>query len=273
MKIYFPGKEEQNPEINSTLEVYFFYVGQGEATFIKNDEHTMLIDAGNNPDGKNISKYLRNKLNIKKLDYLIATHSHEDHIGGIDIIIEDFNVEHFYMPAQTSDNKSYTDVIEWANKKKLDVVSPSIGTKFNLGDAKCEIMSKDDNTEDLNESSIVLQLTFGNQKFLFTGDMEATNEESRRWEDIDVLKVSHHGSTYTSTQDFLKQVKPEIAVISCGKNNDYYYPHEAVLKRLQDVGCDKIYVTSEVGTVLIKCDGKSCKVETLKDIDLDGNKN
>ena len=232
----------------------------------------MLIDAGNNPDGKYISKYLRNKLGIKKIDYLVATHAHEDHIGGIDIILEDFDIGTFYMPSKYSDNKTYKDVIDWAKKKNEEVISPKVGTKFNLGQAVCEVMTQNNESDELNENSIVIELTFGEQKFLFTADMEVVNEESRKWNDIDVLKVAHHGSTYTSTKDFLKQVKPEIAVISCGIDNEYYYPHEAVLKRLKDVGCKQIYDTSKDGTVIIKCDGKKCDVEVHKELDFDGNK-
>ncbi len=247
------------------------YVGQADATFIRNGDYTMLIDAGNNPDGKFISKWLRNKMNISKIDYLVATHAHEDHIGGIDIILEDFKIGTFYMPSKESDNKTYKDVVEWAKKKNVKITTPKIGTKFNLGQAECEVMSIDNKSDELNENSIVIQLTFGTQKFLFTADMEAVNEESRTWKDVDVLKVAHHGSTYTSTKDFLKQVKPEIAVISCGKNNDYYYPHEAVLKRLKDVGCKDVYVTKDDGTVLVTSDGNKNEVQLL-DLDFDGNK-
>lgn len=271
-EIYNKSSGEQlTGSVNSVLDVYYLYVGQGDATFIKNGDKTMLIDAGNNPDGKYISKWLRNTMHINKVDYLIGTHSHEDHIGGMDIILEDFDIGTFYMPSKYENNKTYQDVVNWAKKKNVKITTPSVGTKFNVGEAECEIMSIDNTTEDINATSIVIQLNFGMQKFLFTGDMITANEEARSWEDIDVLKVAHHGSTYSSSQDFLKQVKPEIAVISCGKNNDYYYPHEAVLKRLNDVACKEIYDMSEEGTILIKCDGKTNKIEKLE-LNFDGNK-
>ena len=269
---------ESNEEILETisspiqpeLKVYFFDVGQGDSIFVENGDDCMLIDAGNNPDGKYISKYLRNKLNIKEINYLIGTHSHEDHIGGMDIIIEDIPIKNFYMPQSTATNKTYLDVLNWAKKKNLEVKNPSVGDTFVIGKATCEIMSVMDNQEEENENSIVVQLTFGNQKFLFTADMEATNESSRKWNDIDVLKVAHHGSTYTNSESFLEEVKPEIAVITCGKDNDYYYPHEAVLKRLNRVGCKEIYVTSEKGTVVITSDGLTNTVECLS-VSFDGN--
>ena len=274
MELIFSGDNEttvsQIPEDANKLRVYFFDVGQGDSIFVENNGVTMLIDAGNNPDGKYISKYLRNVLNIKKIDYLIATHSHEDHIGGMDIIIEDFDVGHFFIPKQKVESKSYDDVIEWANQKEIDMVSPAIGRIFYVGDAVCEVMAKDDETEDLNASTIVIQLKFGEKKFLFTGDIEAANEEAREWEDIDVLKVAHHGSTYSSSVDFLKQTLPEIAVISCGRDNEYYYPHEAVLKRLEDVGCKNVYITANDNTILLVTDGNVIEAQKLEEI-MDGN--
>ncbi len=261
--------ELQKPK--SDIKIYFFDVGQGDSIFVQTSDNCMLIDAGNNPDGKYISKLLRNKLNIQKIDYLIGTHAHEDHIGGIDIILEDIDVGKFYMPNSTATNKTYTDVLNWAKKKNVDIVSPSVGTMFSLGEATCEVMSIENNREEENENSIVIELTFGTKKFLFTADMEVANEESRAWDDVDVLKVAHHGSTYTSSKSFLKEVKPEIAVITCGKNNDYYYPHEAVLKRLKEVGCEDIIVTADEGTILMTSDGVSITTEKMPDLSFDGN--
>jgi len=262
---------EKIESISPELKVYFFDVGQGDSIFVQNGDECMLIDAGNNPDGKYISKYLRKTLGIEKINYLIGTHSHEDHIGGMDIIIEDFDIGTFYMPDSTATNKTYKDVISWANKKNLQIESPKIGATFKVGKAECEIMEKGDNSEDENENSIIVELRFGNQKYLFTADMEVANEISRKWNDIDVLKVAHHGSTYTSSMDFLKEVKPEIAIITCGKDNEYYYPHEAVLKRLKEVGCDNIYITAELGTILITSDGLSNKVDSFREPMFDGN--
>ena len=236
---------ENNDIIQDELTIYFFDVGQGDSIFVQNQDKCMLIDAGNNPDGKYISRFLRKTLNIKKIDYLICTHAHEDHAGGIDIIIDDFEIGEFFMPKKSTTTKTFTDILDAAEKKGLKAKSPSIGTKFNVGLAECEVMTQNDNAEELNETSIVIEMTFGKLKYLFAADMEVANEESRTWNDIDVLKVAHHGSVYTTTKPFLKQVKPEIAIITCGKNNEYYYPHEKVLKRLKEVGCNQIYVTSE----------------------------
>ena len=267
-----PTAIEEVPAVSGDLKVYFLDVGQADCIFVQNNDATMLIDAGNNPDGKYVSKYLRKELGIKRIDYLIGTHPHEDHIGGLDIIIQDFEIGNLFMPDRATENKSYTDVIKYANEAGLKAVSPQIGTKFNVGSAICEIMTKNDNAEEINDTSIVVELTYGNKKFLFTADMLETEENLRTWNDIDVLKVSHHGSTYSSKNNFLNQVKPEIAIIMCGKNNDYHYPHEAVLDRLEQNGCNEIYITSKEGTILLTCDGNDINVECLKQLDFDGNK-
>ncbi len=176
------------------------------------------------------------------------------------------------MPDRKADSKAYTDVIKYANESGINTVSPSVGTKFNVGSAVCEIMTKNDNAEEVNDTSIVVEMTFGKNKFLFAADMLEDEERSRIWNDIDVLKVSHHGSTYSTKDSFIKQVKPEIAVIMCGKNNDYYYPHEAVLKRLEDNNCNEIYITSEKGTIIMQSDGSKITTECRSDLDFDGNK-
>jgi len=260
------------PEPSGDLKVYFFDVGQADAIFVQNNDSTMLIDAGNNPDGKYISKFLRNKLKINKIDYLIGSHPHEDHIGGLDIILQDFEIGTFYMPDREVEYKSYTDVIKYATEKKINIISPSVGTKFRVGTALCEIMTKNDDAEEINDTSIAIQLTFGKNKFLFTGDMLETEEKSRTWNDIDVLKVSHHGSRHSSKQSFLEQVKPEIAVIMCGKDNEYGYPQKDVLDRLAENNCNEIYITSEKGTILMTSNGNEITTECLPELDFDGNK-
>ena len=264
---------DQPLDVSGDLLVYFLDVGQGDAIFVQNGNSCMVIDAGNNPDGKYISKYLRKELGIKRIDYLIGTHPHEDHIGGIDILIQDFEIGTLYMPDRKVEAKCYTDVVKYANEAGLKSISPTVGTTFKLGDAVCEIMTKNDNAEEINDTSIVVQLTFGNNKFLFTGDILEDAEKSRTWNDIDVLKVSHHGSTYSTNESFFKQTKPEIAVIMCGKDNDYHYPHKAVLERLEANNCQNVYITSNDGTFFLISDGNTISVtqNALPNTDFDGN--
>lgn len=261
-------------KINSTivnendLYVYFLDVGQADSIFIYNNEETMLIDAGNNEDGALICDYLKS-LGISKIDYLVGTHPHEDHIGGLDNVIKSFDIGTIYMPKKSATTKTFEDVIDAVSEKKLKVKSPRVGTTFNIGNAICEVMTIEDEVEDANLASISIEMTYGTQKYLFTGDMETPNEESRSWNDIDVLKVAHHGSTTSSSKVFLNETKPEIAIISCGEGNDYGHPHKPVLKRFNNINCD-VYRTDLLGTILLTSDGTTNELEFL-DISLDGN--
>lgn len=229
------------------LAIYFFDVGQADSILVSTDHHNMLIDAGNNSDGKLIAKYLKNDLNITNLDYLVGTHNHEDHIGGLDDIIKELEIGTLYMPyVSVTSTKTYENVENAALKNDLEITNPNIGDSFSLGNAQITVMNIDnDEPTNKNESSIVLQMQFGSQKYLFTGDTETENENSREWEDIDVLKVAHHGSNTSSSERFLNQSKPEIAIISAGPNNSYHLPKDTILQRLRNVGAT-IYRTDEV---------------------------
>lgn len=254
------------------LIIYFFDVGQADSILVSTQDQNMLIDAGNNSDGKLISEYLSETLKISTIDYLIGTHNHEDHIGGLDDIIENFEIKNLYMPyVSITSTQTYENVEETAINKNLNIVNPNIGDTFNLGTSKIEVMNVD-NTEptNKNESSIVLEMQFGSLKYLFTGDTEEENENSREWNDIDVLKVAHHGSNTSNSERFLNQAKPEIAIVSVGPNNSYNLPKENILNRLENVGA-QIYRTDEVGTIVIKSDGTTNDISTL-DVCLDGNR-
>ena len=256
----------------NNITMYFFDVGQADCILVSTGGHNMIIDAGNNADGKLITNYLKNDLGITHIDYLIGTHNHEDHIGGLDDIVKNFEIDNLYMPfVSVTSTKTYEDVENSALKKHLEIKNPNIGDTFPLGNAQISVMNVDNNEPtNKNESSIVLQLQFGNQTYLFTGDTEVVNENSRTWNDIDVLKVAHHGSTTSSSENFIDQVKPEIAIISVGPNNSYNLPKDTILKRLEKVG-STIYRTDDLGTILLTSDGNNNNVENIKDLCLDGN--
>lgn len=262
------NEKDSSYEVTSDLEIYVFDVGQADSILISNSGEYMLIDAGNNKDGKLIVKEL-NELGIKKIDYLIGTHPHEDHIGGLDDVIENFDIGTIYMPKRQADTKTFEDILDIVSKKKLKITSPKPGDIFNIGEAKCKVISADANASDTNDSSVVIELCFGSKKYLFTGDIGEAIESACEWEDIDVLKVAHHGSRYSSTKEFLNSTKPEIAIISTGLGNDYGHPHKEALTRLEATKA-KIYRTDEDGTIYIKSDGDNISIECL-DICLDGN--
>ena len=234
---------------DNNLRVYCLDVGQGDSILIKNNNKTMLIDASTNEMGSRVVKYL-NDLGIKKIDYLVGTHPHEDHIGGLDNVIKNFDIGTIYMPNVVATTKTFEEVIDAISAKKLKVTSPKTGDKFTVGNAECEVMSIRNDKDDYNNCSIVIKMDFNNVSYLFTGDAEESVESSRKWPHIDVLKVGHHGSNTSSSKKFLEQIKPEVALISVGQGNTYGHPTQATLKRLSNIGA-KIYRTDENGTILL----------------------
>lgn len=252
------------------LNVLFFNVGQADCELIIVNGKTMLIDAGNRSDGEAIVNALK-ELGISKLDYVIGTHVHEDHIGGMSYIVDSFEIGNFYLPYNTTSTTTYYEkLLTSLTNKNMSVQQAEVGDTFDLGEASCEIMAvRNDEPDNINEESIVVEITYGTQKFLFMGDAEEANEKLRKWNDVDVLKVGHHGSNTSSSEDFLKQILPEIAVISVGEGNSYGLPKEKILNRLENLGTT-IYRTDEDGTIQIVSDGE--KNEVIKiDLSFDGN--
>lgn len=234
---------------DGNLRVYCLDVGQGDSILVVNNNQTMLIDASTNEMGSRVVKYLQD-LGITRIDYLVGTHPHEDHIGGLDNVIKNFDIGKIYMPKKSANTKTFQDVLNAISDKKLKVTAPSIGDKFSVGNASCEVMSIMNDAEDTNDCSIVIEMDFEGVKYLFTGDAGTAVENSRSWNQVDILKVGHHGSKTSSTKKFLNQIKPKVALISVGKGNDYGHPTEAALKRLNDIGA-KIYRTDEDETIMV----------------------
>lgn len=245
------------------LNILFLDVGQADCELIIINGKTMLIDAGNRSDGEKIVSAIKG-LGISKLDYVIGTHVHEDHIGGMSYIVDAIEIDKFYLPFDTKNTTTYYEkLLNSLTNKNMKIEQANVGEIFELGNAKCEIMSvRNDEPENINEESIVIELTYGTKKFLFMGDAEEENEKSRTWNDIDVLKVGHHGSNTSSSEKFLKQVLPEIAIISVGENNSYGLPKEKILERFQKMG-STIYRTDKDGTIQIVSNGEEIEVITI----------
>lgn len=255
---------------NEKLNILFFNVGQADCELIICNNQTLLIDAGNSKDGEKIVNAIK-ELGITKLDYVIGTHVHEDHTGGMSYIVDSFEIENFYLPYNThSTTNFYKKLLTSLTNKKMNISEAKIGDKFSLGDSSCEIMSVDNTEpENINEESIVIELSYKNQKYLFMGDAEKVNEDSRKWNDVDVLKVGHHGSNTSSSEKFLEQVLPEISIISVGENNSYGLPKDTIINRLNEIG-SKIYRTDEDGTIQLISDGESNEIVKVN-LSLDGN--
>lgn len=262
-------KTDKNSEATQTssnvlsdkLEVDFIDVGQADSILVSNKNETMLIDAGNNENGNDVVKFIKEK-GITKINYLVGTHPHADHIGGLDDVINsDLEIENVYMPKIQTNTKTFEDVLDALKNKNLKVTAPAKGDTFKIGDANCEVMTDSILDKDnLNLSSIVIRLQFGENSFLFMGDAETENEKTISWPKVNLLKVGHHGSNTSSSQNFLNQVKPEYAIIMAGKDNSYGLPKQKILDRLNKIGA-KIFRTDELGTITVISDGKTIEVK------------
>lgn len=198
LNIVFEDKQEETTSTpvefvaDDNLRVYFIDVGQADSILVMNGNESVLIDAGNNEDGENVVNFIQNK-GIEKLNYVIGTHPHEDHIGGLDDVINNIDIENIYMPKIETTTKTFEGVLDAISNKNLKVTAPTKGDTFNIGEAKCEVMTDSIlDKESLNVSSIVIRLEFGNNSFLFMGDAQTQNEKTRDWPKTDVLKVGHH---------------------------------------------------------------------------------
>lgn len=234
----------------TSLKVYFFDVGQADSMLIQNNGENMLIDAGNNEDGEMLVNNLKT-LGVEKIDYLVGTHPHEDHIGGMDDIINNFSIGKIFMPNVTTNTKTFEDVIDAAKNKDLQIETPKIGDEFTVGNANCGVVYVGADKENLNLSSIIIKLNYNNLSYLFTGDAEAEIENKIDVGKINILKVAHHGSDTSSSEKFVKETAPEVAIISVGKDNSYGHPSDEIIKRYEEVG-SKIYRTDEVGNIFIE---------------------
>ncbi|MFD3156031.1 ComEC/Rec2 family competence protein [Haloimpatiens sp. FM7330] len=263
-------KSKDNPQVQNPniLKIHYIDVGQGDCILVQINNKNMLIDAGPAQNHSKIISYLKNQ-DIKKIHYFITTHPHEDHIGGASYVIDNFCIEAFYAPKKISSTKTYKKMISSLRKKKLKIHVAKAGVSLNLGkNTICEMLSPNNSKyEDTNNYSPIMKLAYKNKNFIFTGDAEALSEQEVLSENYDisadVLKVGHHGSVSSTSIDFLKNVNPKIAVISCGKNNKYGHPHKETLSKLKGFNC-KIYRTDLNGDILISSDGNNLKVKTSK---------
>ena len=255
---------------NNYLSIHTIDVGQGDSILIQTpSSKNILIDGGDDNSHNIVSSYLK-KQNVKRIDYIIATHFDSDHIGGLDNIIDKFNVSNIYAPNYESDTVSYQNLISSCVNKNLNLQYLKEGDFINIEDnINLTVLAPSYIQEENNLNSIVFRIDYKNKSFLFTGDAEASNEmsiiNSYELNDIDFLKVGHHGSSSSTTSEFIEEVSPDVAVISCGYKNQYGHPHRSTLDTLEKNNV-LTYRTDILGHVVFYSDGDT--IFTTKDYKL-----
>lgn len=265
--------EEQDSDLSVNKQpaedaiVHFIDVGQADAIYIQlPDNNDILIDAGNRPDGPDVASYLKRQ-GVDDIELLIATHPHEDHIGGIPDVLKMFEVENIIdcgYPANTAVFNTYFTAVKAANTNHEQAAYQS----FTFGNAALKIMTGHKYWDDINDYSVICRLDTGGVKVLFMGDAGKPVEEYL-YGDIsaEILKVGHHGSDTGTDHTFLDRVKPKAAIISAGAGNDYGHPSDEVLARLNSAGAD-IYRTDEQGTIIVTIEGSTYSVNTSPSADI-----
>lgn len=250
-----------------TMKVSYIDVGQGDAILLEVGEAVMLIDGGDNKTEEELVSYLNDK-GITKIDYLIGTHPHADHIGGLDKVINAFEIGKIYMPKVAHTSKTFEKVLLAAKNKNYKISTAKQGEAFTLGEqVQVEILSPiQEKYKELNNYSIVIRVLNGKDRFLFMGDAEALVEEELLEENIDltadVLKIGHHGSSSSSSQDFIKAIAPTYGMIFSGKDNSYGHPHKETLETLAKFGVS-CYNTQDLGTITVTSIGQGkLEIET-----------
>jgi competence protein ComEC len=251
------------------LRAYFLDVGQGDSSVILFKDKVILIDAGEVEQGDRVVSDLE-KLGVTRIDLLVATHPHSDHIGGMLKVLEHFPVGKVLDSGIPSSSSLYEHFLETIDERNISYSVAEQGQILDL-DPSLGILvlspPKEDLGDDINTNSIVLRISYGTVNLLYTGDATTAAEDAMEKTgyplDAQVLKLGHHGSFDASSAAFLNRVDPEVVVISLGKENDYGHPHKETLERLKTAG-PLVLRTDQDGTILVKSDGKTCSVVTEK---------
>lgn len=247
----------------SDLQIIYFNVGDADCILVKDDNDVMLIDAGEEADGKYIVEYLK-RLGITEINYLIGTHEHEDHIGGMNYVIDSFDIGNIYLPEIKNENlKQYKEIVESADKKGYKVESPQ-KDNWIVGDSICIVEYIGEKQSNPNNNSIVIRLENNDKRYLFTGDIEKTVEDKikdkEELKNISILKVAHHGANTSSTDGFLQNIKPEYSIVSAGNNPKIM--DEEIIERLKAIS--KVYITKYDNSIYVTNRDGENNINTLK---------
>ncbi|MDR2939631.1 MAG: MBL fold metallo-hydrolase [Clostridiales bacterium] len=236
--------------------IYYIDVGQADSTLITSEFGNILIDGGENETENELLSFIKSK-GVTTLDYVVATHPHTDHIGGLDKIINSLDVKNILMTNGLSDTTTYEKFLTSIKNKKIMPTLAKANSFFQLGELEFTILNPvNNNYENLNNYSISLKMNYKGRSFLFTGDAEteAENEILGLNQNIsaDVYKAGHHGSSTSTSDNFLEAVNPHAVIISCGANNPYGHPHKETIEKLNGT---QVYRTDLLGTIKLETDG------------------
>jgi competence protein ComEC len=277
----FRQRSEQEPApvpVTGRLVVHFLDVGQGDSSVIRLPSgETILIDSG--PRGASTVEMLK-RLGVSEIDLIIATHPHEDHIGEMPDVMRAFKVKEVWDPGFSYSTRTYLNMLREIDAQNIKFESPRRGQTRAYGDVTLEVLNPgptfiSEDRDEANDASIVVRLTFGNKRFLFTGDAEPASwrqmiEANKTGLRADVLKAAHHGSSNGTTDYVLDAVRPEVVAISCAMGNDYHHPHPRVVRLLEERQSEiKPFRTDLQGTITATCDGNSIEMSTEKSVSQD----
>ena len=262
-----PSAPMEVPADSEGLTVHFIDVGQADSILLQCDGANMLIDGGNVEDSDLVVSYLQDQ-GVTYLDYVVNTHAHEDHVGGLAAVLAVYETGNVWCPVQEYDSKCFRDFVKYANQQELELIYPAPGSRYALGSATVTVLGPVEDYTDTNNTSIVLKVTYGETSFLFTGDAESEAEKGILAAGYDVsatvLKVGHHGSETSSCYQWIRAVAPKYAVISVGTGNSYGHPHEEPLSRFRDADAI-VYRTDLQGHIVCQSDGKTVAFTTEKE--------
>ena len=257
--------EEEPIEVEEVVQsvdegkIHFINTGNSDAILIENQGYFAMIDTGDTDDDVKVKSYLQ-KQGVKRLEYLVLTHYHADHIGGADTLLSDFEVGTTLVPNGDANTQVYRDYINALSHKGLKPSVPLEGAKFELGSATLTVYNTAGGNRNENNNSLVVVYENGEDRALFTGDAEAEVENQLSIGDIELLKVGHHGSKTSSSPSFINQIQPEYAVILTGQPNQYGHPHQETLSLFESKGIP-VYRTDEQGDIVFTSTGHGFETE------------